>query len=252
MRAVRRDPLDGPPDLSVVIPAYNQQGEIGAMLQATEHVLASAGIVAEVIVVSDGSTDDTAAAAAGVATTTPLAVYEYSPNEGKGHALTRGSQQASGTWIAWIDADLDLHPRHLPPFLAACQQHDLGALVGSKRHPRSEVDYPLKRRIYSWLYQSLIRLMFKFNVRDTQVGLKMFRRDVLDAVLPRVLVKRYAFDVEVLAIARHLGYRRIAEYPVALTYQFSGTGMNPMAVAQALKDTAAIFYRMYILRWYDR
>jgi len=252
MQAVRRDAVRATPELSVVIPAFNQAGEIASMIRATDEVLGNAGVQAEIVVVSDGSRDDTAAIAAATECTTPLAVLEYHPNEGKGHALTRGSREATGRWIVWIDADLDLHPRHLPLFLDACRDNHLDALVGSKRHPGSVVDYPRKRRVYSAMYQWLIRTLFRFNVRDTQVGLKMFRSDVLQAVLPRVLVKRYAFDVEVLAIARRLGFTRIAEYPIALTYQSSGSGMNPTAVAQALKDTAAIFYRMYVLRWYDR
>lgn len=252
MLVMRRDAVRATPELSVIIPAFNQAGEIAAMIRATDDVLQHAGVRAEIIVVSDGSNDGTAPIAAGTECATPLAVLEYTPNEGKGHALTRGSREAAGDWIAWIDADLDLHPRHLPRFLEACRDNQLDALVGSKRHPGSLVDYPRKRRVYSALYQWLIRTLFRFNVRDTQVGLKVFRSDVLHAVLPRVLVKRYAFDVEVLAIARRLGYTRIAEYPIALTYQFSGSGMNPTAVAQALRDTAAIFYRMYLLRWYDQ
>ena len=252
MLAVRRDAVRPTPELSVVIPAFNQAGEIAAMIRATDEVMRDAQVNAEIVVMSDGSSDGTAAIAASTECATPLAVLEYTPNEGKGHALARGSREATGDWIAWIDADLDLHPRHLPRFLDACRAAGLDALVGSKRHPESIVDYPRKRRAYSAMYQWLIRTLFRFNVRDTQVGLKVFRRDVLHAVLPRVLVKRYAFDVEVLAIARRLGFTRIAEYPIVLTYQFSGSGMNPRAVAQALKDTAAIFYRMYIVRWYDR
>lgn len=239
-------------DLSVVIPAFNQEDEIGAMVTATDQVIRQAGLDAEIIVVSDGSTDNTAAAAAAAGTRTFLRVIEYSPNRGKGQALKTGSLEASGQWIAWIDADLDLHPDQIPKFRRECIERQLDALIGSKRHPRSQVDYPLRRQLYSWMYQFLIRLLFRFNVRDTQVGLKIFRNDVLDAVLPRAVVKRYAFDVEVLAIARRLGFERISEAPITLTYQFSGSGITTRSVMQALIDTAAIAYRMYVLRWYDR
>ena len=81
-------------------------------------------------------------------------------------------------------------------------------MIGSKRHPDSDVAYPTHRRVYSWLYQQLVHAMFKLNVRDTQVGVKLFRREALDAVLPVVLVKRYAFDLEVLAVATTIRFRR--------------------------------------------
>ena len=82
------------------------------------------------------------------------------------------------------------------------------------------------------------------------MGLKLFRRDLLNNVLPDALVERYAFDVEVLAIARHRGFTRIAEGPVDLTYQFSGSNLDGRAIARSLWDTAAIFYRMYFRRSY--
>src|SRR5690606_13340381 len=87
---------------------------------------------------------------------------------------------------------------------------------------------------------------------DTQVGMKVFRREVLDEVLPVVLVKRYAFDLEILAVARSFGFDRIAEAPVRLHYKFTGSGVNWRAIAQALWDTAAIFYRLRLLRFYER
>ena len=97
-------------------------------------------------------------------------------------------------------------------------------VVGSKRHPDSDVAYPTRRRVYSWLYQMLVRILFSLDIRDTQVGMKLFRREVLDDVLPVVLVKRYAFDLEVLAVSRHFGHGRIAESPITLEYQFTGSG----------------------------
>jgi hypothetical protein len=128
----------------------------------------------------------------------------------------------------------------------------LDAAIGSKRHPRSQVDYPKRRRVYSWLYQQLIRVLFDLDVRDTQVGVKLFRRALVDAVVPHLLVKRYAFDLELLAVANDSGFHRIGELPVRLDYGFSESGLDPLAVAQALVDTAAIFYRLRILQYYRR
>ena len=76
--------------------------------------------------------------------------------------------------------------------------------------------------VSSWLYQQLVRLLFRLEVRDTQVGLKVFRREVAEQVLPLLLVKRFAFDLELLAVARAFGFDRIRELPIRLDYRFSG------------------------------
>ncbi|HET9442025.1 MAG TPA: hypothetical protein VFO65_01810, partial [Acidimicrobiales bacterium] len=122
---------------------------------------------------------------------------------------------------------------------------------GSKRHPMSLVDYPPVRRLYSWGYQRLVHVLFRLNVRDTQTGLKLARRDVLAAALPRMLEKRFAFDLELLVVAAHLGYGRFFEAPVLIRRQFSST-VSLRAVRGMLVDTLAIFYRLRVLRFYDR
>ena len=104
----------------------------------------------------------------------------------------------------------------------------------------------------SWLYQQLVRVLFRLDVRDTQVGLKVFRREVAEQVLPLLLVKRFAFDLELLAVSRALGFGRIEELPIRLDYRFTGSGVRSLAVLRALVDTAAIFYRLRILRYYQR
>ena len=102
------------------------------------------------------------------------------------------------------------------------------------------------------MYQQLNRLLFRLDVRDTQVGLKVFRREIAEEVMPLLLVKQFAFDLELLAVARALGYDRIRELPVRLDYRFTGSGVRSVAVLLALIDTAAIFYRLRILRYYQR
>src|SRR5207302_4006027 len=101
-------------------------------------------------------------------------------------------------------------------------------------------------------YQQLNRLLFRLDIRDTQVGLKLFSRGVVDDVLPLLLVKRFAFDLELLAVGAALGHGRVRELPVRLDYRFSGSELRSRAVARALVDTMAIFYRLRILRTYQR
>jgi hypothetical protein len=101
----------------------------------------------------------------------------------------------------------------------------------------------------SWVYHKMTRALFLVNVRDTQTGFKLIRRDVLSAVLPRMLEKRYAFDLELLVVARQLGFDRIFEAPVRIDYRFSSQ-VVPTTALRILVDTIAIFYRRYILNTY--
>lgn len=239
-----------PPRLSVVVPAFNQESTIFSNVRTIATRLQTLGIDFEMIVVSDGSLDNTYDEAQR-ARDDRIRVLDYGRNMGKGYAVRTGAQEARGDMVAMIDSDLDLDPASLRGFVEQMESGNLDIVVGSKRHPDSDVEYPAKRRVYSWLYQQLVRAMFRLDVRDTQVGMKLFRRDVLADVLPVVLVKRYAFDLEMLAVARHFGHDRIEEAPIVLRYKFAGTGVNWRAIAHALWDTAAVFYRLRLLHYYD-
>src|SRR5205814_2099678 len=111
--------------------------------------------------------------------------------------------------------------------------------------------YPSNRRLYSWGYQQLIRVLFHLNIRDTQTGIKLVRREVLSEALPLMVEKRFAFDLELFVVARHLGYYRFFEAPVTIGERFSTT-ISPRAVRNTLLDTLGIFYRLRVLRFYDR
>jgi glycosyltransferase involved in cell wall biosynthesis len=244
-------PTESGPLLSVVTPVYNGAAFIAENVSIIRRELSSAGVPYELIVVSDGSADDTVKRVAD-AEHPEVRVLHYDRNIGKGYAVKLGLLAARGRFVGFIDSDLDLHPAELASFLAAMERDSLDAAIGSKRHPASQVDYPPRRRVYSWLYQQLIRLLFRLEVADTQVGIKLFRRDLVEAVVPHLLVKRYAFDLELLAVAQDMGFTRIVEQPVRLQYSFRATGIAPLAIAQALLDTAAVFYRLRILRYYRR
>jgi glycosyltransferase involved in cell wall biosynthesis len=205
----------------------------------------------EVIVVCDGSRDRTAEIARSV-NHPAVHVYHYPTNQGKGFALSLGIAQARGRAVGWLDADLDLHPEVIVRAVRLLVEEDVDAVIGSKRHPDSSVDYPTIRRVYSWGYQRLIRVLFRFDVRDTQVGAKVFRSEVTDTVVPLLLIKRYAFDIEVLAVAASFGFDRVREVPVDLDYRFAGTGIDWKAIGRMIQDTLAIAYRIHLRHWYVR
>src|SRR5207245_10096173 len=133
--------------------------------------------------------------------------------------------------------DMELDPANIKGFIDLMQNFECDAVIGSKRHPLSQLSYPRLRRLQSFAYQLLVRLLFRLNVRDTQTGLKLFRKQVLQETVPLLAIKRFAFDLELLVVARHLGYRKICEAPIKLDYQFEST-VNILAAWRAMWDTA--------------
>jgi glycosyltransferase involved in cell wall biosynthesis len=205
----------------------------------------------ELLVICDGSQDDTVAIVRSLGHPS-VRVLGYPVNRGKGYAICYGIAHARGRLVGWLDADLDISPDAIVEAARRFESEPLDAVVGSKRHPASRVRYPRQRRVLSWGFQVLVRLLFRVRVRDTQVGAKLFRREMLDAIAPLLLIKRYAFDVEVLAVGAEFGFDRIAEVPVELDYRFAGTGISSEAVWRMLIDTLAIAYRVHLRHWYVR
>ena len=237
------------PMLSVVVPAYRERDGIRASLKRLTGALTATGMSWEVVVVVDG--DPATMAAARLCQSDHIRVFGYGQNRGKGFALRFGLAQTRGEVVSIIDADMEIAPEDIGRMVTLLNLYDADIVIGSKRHPLSQVSYPRLRRIQSSLYQLLLRVLFQFNVRDTQTGLKVMRREVAARVVDVALVKRFAFDVELLAVARHFGYRRVMEAPVKIDYAFQTT-TSPKAAARALWDTAAIFYRLRLRHWYDR
>jgi glycosyltransferase involved in cell wall biosynthesis len=236
------------PHLSVIVPAYRTGERISANLDRLVEALACTALTWEIIVVVDGDPETYACAAP--RGTDRIHVYGYDCNRGKGFALRFGISKARGELVTLIDADMEIGPEEIGRMAALLDLYRADIVVGSKRHPLSQVHYPAFRRLQSLCYQLLIRLLFRVRIRDTQTGLKVMRREVARRVLRVAVVKKFAFDLEVLVLASHFGFRRIIEAPVTIEYRFSST-TNPRAVFRVLWDTAAIFYRLYIRRWYD-
>lgn len=239
--------------LSILMPAYNEANSIAENVCETVETMHEWGIDFEIVVIDDGSMDDTHMAASNALRAWPdhVRVVRCTRNEGKGNALICGASYSRGEYVAFLDADMDLHPEQLVEFFAIMGRSNADAVIGSKFHPQSKVAYPRLRRIYSFFYYMLVRTLFGLPVRDTQTGIKLFKRRVLDRVLPRILVKRFAFDLELLANIHHFGYR-IVEAPVTLNFQRVCSRLRLPAVWSVFLDTLAIFYRMRILRYYDR
>lgn len=244
--------------LSVVIPAYKVEGIIVKTLSRIKGVLDQIRYDYEIICVVDGQVDKTFERALALAEKFPekIRVVGYKNNKGKGHAVRYGMARAKGEIVAFVDADIDLNPNGLSMLLEHFEWYGADIVVGSKRHPASKVNYPWQRKVTSFGYQVIVRVLFGLKIKDTQVGMKFFKRRVVERVLPRLLVKQYAFDIEMLSVANYLGFKRIFEAPIDLKLTF-GKGSTIASVGflktswDMFWDTAAVFYRLKILRYYD-
>lgn len=239
--------------ISVIMPAYNESGHIYKNIMETCGVFEKTKRYFEIIVVDDGSTDSTyIEAKKAECTAENVKVVHYSKNNGKGNALKEGFKHATGDYVVFLDSDLDLHPSQLHRLFRVMRNNRADVVIGSKHHPKSQLHYPMMRKVISRVYAAALKVLFNLPLRDTQTGLKVFNYEVLERVFPKVLCKRYAYDLELLVNANHLGYR-VAEAPVVLNFKrprkWGRIGVNDLYLTGA--DTLAIFYRLRILRYYD-
>lgn len=235
--------------ISVIVPIFKEP-KIHDNLKIIEETIAQSFLKYEIICVEDGQ-DGESYFKNTAHLSDHVKVLSYPMNVGKGFAFLYGFSQSSGDIVALLDGDLDIHPRYVCLAADLMDLSDADIVVGSKRHPLSKITYPPIRKIYSYILQLLVRLLFGLNISDTQVGMKLFKRSVLEKVVPKLVVKTWAFDLEILVVAYYFGFRKIIDTPINLKMSL-GSKVNLFTAFKFLQDMAAIFYRRYIIRYYDR
>ncbi len=238
--------------ISVVIPAFNEAQLVERCLRETLSVLNYFEIRHEVILVDDGSEDSTLELARAAAGELPhVRVIGHEVNLGKGSAVQRGALAARGDLVLTLDADLEVHPRQIALLYEALVRTGADVVIGSKLHPDSKTEVPPGRRTLTVGYYVLVRTLFRLPVHDTQTGLKLFKREPLMRVMPRLLVKHFAYDLELLVNLHRDGYK-IVEAPVVVTRTRAYPRIGLRDSRLIAQDTAAIWYRTYLRRWYDK
>jgi len=203
------------PDLSIVIPAFNEERRLPASLEALGAYLSSrkAPLSVEVVVADDGSADRTAERAVDTGRRLGLAlrVVRFPRNRGKGAAVRAGALAAEGTLVLVSDADFSTPIGEWEKLASA----GAPVAIGSRAVDESLVKerQPLPRVLAGKLFNLVVRAVAVPGIRDTQCGFKLFSREAAGAVFSRTTVDRFAWDVEALLLARKLGYA-IAEVPV--------------------------------------
>lgn len=232
-------------DLSVILPCYNVPNLVDNLIEVIE-VVKNITNNYEIIIIDDGNDIFPS-----IKQSNNVKVITHKINKGKGEALVSGFKKARGEVIAFIDADLQIPAILLSSYYRIMKgNRNLDILIGSKRHANSNVKYPIMRRLYSFLYQTMKKYMFNLKILNSQVGIKMFKRDVLKDILPTLLVKRFAIDLEILVSANIRGYKTL-EAPVIIKEEFKST-INFKDVFFMLLDTFTIFYRAKIKKQYER
>lgn len=238
--------------LSVIVPAFKQERTIKKDIESIVKTLQAglANIDFEVICVVDGKLDGTFAKVKQIKSN-KLKIYGYKQNQGKGYAVRYGMSKAKGDLVSFLDAGMDISPKGIMMLMAHMDWYNADIIVGSKKHPVSRVNYPLTRKILSFGYHVVVKILFGLDLKDTQSGIKIFRREVVEKILPRLLVKTYAMDIEMLAVARYLGFKRIYEGPIEVVFNASSSAIKWSTSLWMAWDTLAVFYRLKILHYYD-
>lgn len=236
-------------DVSIVMCAYNEGSVIEETISKVDSIMRKTGWSYEIIVVDDGSKDDTRKRAfdyTNDGNNGHINVVGYRKNRGKGRALKTGFAYANGEFVVVMDGDLDVNPELIPGYLEFLKNNDVA--VASKWHDQSHAMMPCKREFLSHGFNVLAKLLTGIKLKDTQTGLKAFRRNVLEKIFPRLVVNRYAFDLELLAACNHCGFK-IAELPVDVRIRDMVSFKEILRMAV---DLLRIAYRLRILKRYQR
>lgn len=238
-------PRENETQLSVVIPAFNVGEVVVPTLEDLKCVLNSVNQCSEIIVVEDGSKDDTYRRLVLCRERIGMRILRNARNMGKGFSIKRGIESAGGRWTVVMDADGDIDPSLLKGYLDALSHADI--VIASKRLPQSTYEAPLIRKLLSFCFHWLVILLTGIRVTDSQTGFKAFRTLEAKKIMKVVVAKRYAFDVEVLAVANLLGLK-VVELPVEVRLKRLFSIRDAMSM---MKDLLGITYRLRVTRWYQ-
>ncbi len=235
------------PCLSIVVPVFNLSHVVLYTYRAIESALNKCSISYEVIFVDDGSTDDTYMKLLdNLRYDDRVRVYRLPFNKGKGFALFHGFRRARGEIVVFFDGDLDINPRVIPVLYSIVRLNIGDIAILSKWHPQSITRYTFIRLLFSKLFNKLSMLLLGLRLKDTQTGAKAFKSEVLKALAPQLIIKRYAFDIELLVLASKRNYRIIevpSPWPIKLNSSFKLDEIWRM-----LLDILSITYRVRITK----
>jgi len=230
------------PDLSIVIPSFNEELRLPATLERIAGYLSTLGGETEILVIDDGSKDRTAEVAESFRRTLPsLRVISNGVNRGKGFSVRRGMLEARGRVVLFTDADLSAPIDEAPKLIEALQNYDVA--IGSRALDRGliTVHETRFREFAGIVFNRIVRVILRLPFVDTQCGFKAFRRERCQILFEQQRIERFGFDPELLYLARHHGLRTV-EIPVRW-------GHSPATKVNMLRDGIQMFVDVFTIRW---
>ena len=232
-------------DLSVVIPAFNEQERIGSTLDGVAKYLRERKLRAEIIVVSDGSRDRTPEVVRGKSRDIPeLLLVELPENRGKGFAVRTGIERARGRFILFSDADNSTSIEEYDRFLPLLET-GISVVIGSRALPDSQIQVHQNkiRETMGKSFNLLVQSLVISGLKDTQCGFKAFEREAIRKIISGQRVERFGFDVEILYLAKKFGYE-IREVPVRWIN-------SPQSRVRIFSDSFRMIWDLLRIRWLD-
>ena len=200
--------------LSIIIPAYNVEFTIETVVKNISKLIEDANISYEIISVNDGSIDETLSILQKLEGKFNLSYVSYSENRGKGFAIRTGILSSHGKFVLYTDGDLDVSTNLILEYLKYLESYDIA--IASKKHPDSKVHNIQSRTFLSNLFNFSVRTLTNLSIKDTQVGFKIGRGDIVRKIFNNMVIDRFSFDVEFLTIATLLKLK-IIELPIEMT-----------------------------------
>lgn len=219
------------PELSIVIPAYNESAVIGATLAEVSEYLEGRGVDYEIILVSDGSTDNTAKIALSArAGNSRIQVLKNERNMGKGFSVKKGCLAARGKVIVFTDSDLSYPISEVEKPLKMIRGGQCDIAIGSRtvRGAVIEVHTSPLRKVMSKVFNLFVRIIAIHGIRDTQCGFKGLSREAARDIFSRQTMNGFSFDVEIIYIAKKLGYK-VGEFPIVWARSSESSSVNPLS-----------------------
>jgi dolichyl-phosphate beta-glucosyltransferase len=236
--------MNPPPELSIIIPAYNEEFRLQRSLEHIRDYLAKRSFSTEVIVVNDGSTDGTSRVVEHFRGQLPcLREVLNERNRGKGFSVRRGMLEAAGELALFTDADLSAPIEEADKLLAALREDNCDGAIGSRAVDRSTIEIHESgfRELAGIIFNRMVRLLVGVNFADTQCGFKAFRRERVRIVFEQQRTEGFGFDPEILFLARRHGLR-IAEVSVRWAH-------DPATKVHMFRDSVAMFLDLFAIRW---
>ena len=232
----------GDPELSIVIPAYNEELRLPTTLERIAAYAKQSDREVEVLVVDDGSTDRTAAVAESFRGRIPaLRAVSNGRNRGKGYSVRHGVRESRGRIVLFTDADLSAPIEEADKLIDALEHFDLA--IGSRAVNRGliTVHQSAFREFAGILFNKVVRVSLRLPFVDTQCGFKAFLRERCRILFEQQTIERFGFDPELLYLARHHGLRAV-EIPVRW-------GHSPATKVSMLRDSMQMFLDVFKIRW---